>query len=98
MRLRHEWWLRKRESLLQALTVDPERILALHAVDILGNSMPDDRIMSRRQRRGEGHDELLLILWIIHRDASGNCFPSLILRSRPENFAITPSLKFSLIS
>jgi hypothetical protein len=64
------------EESLQALTIDPERILSLHAVGIFGNSMPGDRLMSRRQRRWQGHDELLLILWIGYRNAGRDCLPT----------------------
>jgi hypothetical protein len=76
----------RREVLLQRLTINSERILPLHAVGIFGNSMPGDGIMSRLQRRWHGHDELLLILWIIHRHASGNCFPGLILEFDARKF------------
>src|SRR5216684_9141000 len=75
-----------RDFPLQALTIDPERILALYAVGIFGNGVPDHCIMSRRQRRRQGHDELLLILWIIQRRASGNCFPSFILEFQTREF------------
>ena len=60
------------------LVGDPERILALHAVGIFGNGMPDDRIVSRRQRRWQGHDELFLILWIGHRNTGRDCLPTFI--------------------
>ena len=56
-----------------------EGILALHAVGIFGNSMPGDPIMSRRQRRRQGNDELPPIPWIIPRHASRDGFPSFVL-------------------
>src|SRR3981189_2594552 len=86
----------RREVLLRASTIDPERILALHAVGIFGNSMPGDRIMSRHQRRRQRHDELLLISWVIHRHASGNCFPSFILEFQARKFRYYAFAKIQL--
>src|SRR6266404_7686388 len=70
--------IRDFRSMLQTLTIDRERILPLHTVGILRNSVPGDRIMSCRQRRWQRHDELLLILLIGYRDAGRNCLPTFI--------------------
>jgi hypothetical protein len=59
--------------------IDPERILALHAVGIFGNRMPHDLVMSRHKGRWQGYDKLRPILRISRRNASGNCFTSFIL-------------------
>jgi hypothetical protein len=74
------------EVLLQALTIDAERVLPLHAVGISGNSMPVDRIMSRCQRRWQGHDELFLILWIGRRNAGRDCLPTFIFDFHTRKF------------
>src|SRR5258706_983254 len=66
-------------QLLQALTIDPERVLALHAMGIFGNSMPRDLVMSRHKGRWQGHDELRPIPRISRRNPSGNCFTGFIL-------------------
>src|SRR5258706_13799683 len=48
--------------------------------------MPGDRIMPRRQRRRQGHDELLLIFWIIRRHASGDGLSSFVLEFQARKF------------
>src|ERR1700686_3280107 len=74
------------EPLLQALTIDAERILALHAVGIFGNSMPGDLVMSRHEGCCQGYDKLRPILRISRRSASGNCFTSFVLEFYARKF------------
>jgi putative copper resistance protein D len=78
--------LSKRSDQDMRLVGDPERILTLHAVGIFGNSMPGDRIVSRRQRRWQWHDELLLILWIGRGNAGRDCLPAFIFDFNPRKF------------
>ena len=48
--------------------------------------MPGHRVMSRRQRRWQGHDEMLLILWIGYRYAGRNCLPTFIFDFHARKF------------
>src|SRR5262249_3177856 len=64
---------------LRPSTFNPERVLTLHAVSILGYDMPVDRIASRIQGRSDRHEETLLILGVYHRHAGCDCFPALVL-------------------
>src|SRR5262245_44671310 len=64
---------------LRASTSNPERVLTLHAVSILGYDMPVDRIASRIQGGSDRHEEPLLILGVYHRHAGCDCFPALVL-------------------